>query len=111
MEGGNAAVVQRARSVVQAGIPVMGHIGLTPQSQSALGGYRVQGKTAKRVRRYIFSFIVTSRLSSVLQYTSDVERVMELYKLIYRHWSWSNKRNGFKMPDAFPSFSKPFRRL
>lgn len=33
------------RAIVTAGIPVMGHIGLTPQSQSKLGGYRIQGKT------------------------------------------------------------------
>lgn len=45
MEGG-AEIAPTIRAVVQAGIPVMGHIGLTPQSLSQLGGYRVQGKTA-----------------------------------------------------------------
>jgi 3-methyl-2-oxobutanoate hydroxymethyltransferase len=40
-------VVERARAIVRSGIPVMGHIGLTPQTANALGGYKAQGKTAK----------------------------------------------------------------
>jgi 3-methyl-2-oxobutanoate hydroxymethyltransferase len=40
--------VQRARAIVDAGIPVMGHVGLTPQTATALGGYRAQGRTAER---------------------------------------------------------------
>jgi 3-methyl-2-oxobutanoate hydroxymethyltransferase len=40
--------VERTRAIVGAGIPVMGHVGLTPQSASALGGYRSQGRTAAR---------------------------------------------------------------
>jgi 3-methyl-2-oxobutanoate hydroxymethyltransferase len=40
--------VERARALVGAGIPVMGHVGLTPQTATALGGYRSQGRTAAR---------------------------------------------------------------
>jgi 3-methyl-2-oxobutanoate hydroxymethyltransferase len=40
--------VQRARAIVDAGIPVMGHVGLTPQTATALGGYRAQGRTGEQ---------------------------------------------------------------
>ena len=40
--------VQRARAIVDSGIPVMGHVGLTPQTATALGGYRAQGRNAER---------------------------------------------------------------
>ena len=46
LEGGTDSVVEIVRTVVDAGIPVMGHIGLTPQSIYQLGGYRIQGRTA-----------------------------------------------------------------
>jgi 3-methyl-2-oxobutanoate hydroxymethyltransferase len=38
--------VERARAIIRAGIPVMGHVGLTPQTATALGGFKAQGKTA-----------------------------------------------------------------
>lgn len=44
---GAGRIVNIVRSVVDSGIPVMGHIGLTPQSIYQLGGYRVQGRTAE----------------------------------------------------------------
>ena len=45
LERGGASV-ERARAIVRAGIPVMGHVGLTPQTATALGGFKAQGKTA-----------------------------------------------------------------
>ncbi|MBM3933853.1 MAG: 3-methyl-2-oxobutanoate hydroxymethyltransferase [SAR202 cluster bacterium] len=46
LEGGRV-MAETVRRIVEVGIPVMGHIGLTPQSFNQLGGYKVQGKTAK----------------------------------------------------------------
>ncbi len=46
LEGGGATSVARARAIVSAGIPVMGHVGLTPQTSTALGGYKAQGRNA-----------------------------------------------------------------
>ena len=46
LEGG-ARSAETVRHLVEAGIPVMGHIGLTPQSVNQLGGFRVQGKTPR----------------------------------------------------------------
>lgn len=50
LEGG-VAIAGTVRRIVDAGIPVMGHIGLTPQSVHALGGYRVQGRSKAAARR------------------------------------------------------------
>ncbi len=44
LEGGNPRIAGTAQRIVEAGIPVMGHLGFTPQSVNALGGNRVQGR-------------------------------------------------------------------
>jgi 3-methyl-2-oxobutanoate hydroxymethyltransferase len=52
LEGGRQ-MASRVKAIADAGIPVMGHLGLTPQSVSALGGFKVQGKGADQAARII----------------------------------------------------------
>jgi 3-methyl-2-oxobutanoate hydroxymethyltransferase len=52
LEGAGPSV-SRARAIVNAGIPVMGHVGLTPQSATMLGGFKTQGKTSEAARKLV----------------------------------------------------------
>ena len=52
LEGGRQ-MASRLKAIADAGIPVMGHLGLTPQSVSALGGFKVQGKDAEQAARIV----------------------------------------------------------
>ncbi|MEW5960158.1 MAG: 3-methyl-2-oxobutanoate hydroxymethyltransferase [Chloroflexota bacterium] len=52
LEGG-AEMADRIAGIVKSGIPAMGHLGLTPQSVSALGGFRVQGRDALQAKKII----------------------------------------------------------
>ena len=76
LEGGRAAAI---RSITSAGIPVMGHLGLTPQSVNQLGGFRVQGKTATAAKRLVEDALILEEagcFSVVLE--SVPERLAEL---------------------------------
>jgi 3-methyl-2-oxobutanoate hydroxymethyltransferase len=46
-------MADRIQGIVNAGIPAMGHLGLTPQSVAALGGYKVQGRAARSAKKII----------------------------------------------------------
>jgi 3-methyl-2-oxobutanoate hydroxymethyltransferase len=50
---GAGPMLSRVRRIVESGIPVMGHIGLTPQSATMLGGFKTQGKTAAAARQLL----------------------------------------------------------
>jgi 3-methyl-2-oxobutanoate hydroxymethyltransferase len=52
LEGADA-MLPRVHAIVDAGIPVMGHIGLTPQSATMLGGFKAQGRTAAKAQRLV----------------------------------------------------------
>jgi len=52
LEGG-VTVAEKVRRIVDCGIPVMGHIGLTPQSINQLGGYKIQGKTPEAASKML----------------------------------------------------------
>jgi 3-methyl-2-oxobutanoate hydroxymethyltransferase len=52
LEGG-VTVAEKVGKIVDCGIPVMGHIGLTPQSINQLGGYKIQGKTPEAARKLL----------------------------------------------------------
>ena len=81
LEGGRerAAAI---RAIVEAGIPVMGHLGLTPQSVHQLGGFRAQGKTARAAQRLLedahlleeagcFSLVLESVPAQLAEYISQ----------------------------------------
>ena len=58
---GAGRTLTRISGIVEAGIPVMGHVGLTPQSATKLGGYKAQGRTASAARRLVAEAMALER--------------------------------------------------
>jgi 3-methyl-2-oxobutanoate hydroxymethyltransferase len=58
---GAGPMLQRVRAIVDAGIPVMGHVGLTPQSATMLGGFKAQGRTAAKAQRLVDDALALER--------------------------------------------------
>ena len=59
-------MLETIQKITRIGIPVMGHIGLTPQRQSSLGGYKLQGNTADKVSGFNFNCTVSYLLLNSL---------------------------------------------
>lgn len=57
LEGGEE-VLDKVRAIIRAQIPVMGHLGLTPQSINMLGGYKIQGKTEEQARKLLMDALM-----------------------------------------------------
>jgi 3-methyl-2-oxobutanoate hydroxymethyltransferase len=79
LEGG-VKVEEAVRAIVRAGIPVVGHIGLTPQTANMLGGYRVQGKTAAAARRILEDALLLEHAGVVMIVVECIP--VELAKLV-----------------------------
>jgi 3-methyl-2-oxobutanoate hydroxymethyltransferase len=62
---GAGPMVRRVRAIVEAGIPVIGHVGLTPQSAALLGGFKTQGKTAEAARALVAGALALEAAGSV----------------------------------------------
>ncbi len=65
LEGGGW-VAETAAAMVRAGIPTVGHLGLTPQTASSLGGYKVQGKTAAGARQIVDDALALERAGVIM---------------------------------------------
>lgn len=86
LERGNDTSVARARAITEAGIPVMGHVGLTPQTSTALGGYRAQGRSsddATRIAREALALQTAGCFAVVFeaipaQVTAELMQLMEI---------------------------------
>ncbi|MBC8081049.1 MAG: 3-methyl-2-oxobutanoate hydroxymethyltransferase [Gorillibacterium sp.] len=73
MEGGRE-IAKTVEAVVNAGVPVVGHVGLTPQSVHQLGGYRVQGKNSEQIRKLFDDVIALEQAGAfaiVLELVTD----------------------------------------
>ena len=76
LEGG-AAVVEQIKAITAAGIPVMGHLGLTPQSINAFGGNKVQGKSEEAAKRHNLPLLAQMPIAPKLAALVDAGRVEE----------------------------------
>lgn len=88
LEGGKE-IAETVKTIVRSGVPVIGHIGLTPQSVNQIGGYRIQGKDEQDAKRLIedakaleeagaFAIVlelVTEQVASIITSQSDIPTI------------------------------------
>jgi len=61
LEGASEIILQAIRRMTESGIPVMGHVGLTPQSIHKFGSYRARGRTPKRLNRFSAMLLIWNK--------------------------------------------------
>ena len=76
LEGCNEHILSVVKRCVESGIPVLGHLGLTPQLLNTLGGYKIQGKTVETIES-----ILESAKNTPLYLTSNAKSEMSLLNL------------------------------
>jgi 3-methyl-2-oxobutanoate hydroxymethyltransferase len=72
LEGGAPSRITAAKAIVEAGIAVMGHVGLTPQAISVLGGFRPQGKTVDSAVKVCHLSLFRYRVMACLGVLTDL---------------------------------------
>lgn len=92
LEGGAPSRITAAKAIVEAGIAVMGHVGLTPQAISVLGGFRPQGRNVDSAVKVLFFFpkIYEGRYGLF-----KIDSV-QMDQILYRLWRlpWLCKKQG-----------------
>ena len=104
LEGG-VAMVDTVRAITNAGIPVLGHIGLTPQSVSQLSGFRIQGRTGQSAYKLYQDALALQEAGCIAIVLELVPTLVARYisgKLKipdYRHWRRQRlRRSGAGFP-------------
>ncbi len=75
LEGG-VSVAEQIKAIVDAGIPVCGHIGLTPQSINAFGGFKVQGKTMETAKKIIEDAIAVEKAGAFMVVLEGIPKAL-----------------------------------
>jgi hypothetical protein len=93
LEGGSPSRIVAAKAIVEAGIAVIGHVGLTPQAISVLGGFRPQGRNvASAVKVYISILSCMVQLFLHFEQFLVILKRMSLCRLLRRHWLCRKRR-------------------
>ena len=102
LEGG-VRVTSRIRAIVDSGIPVMGHIGLTPQSSGQLGGFKAQGRDVKNARALIKDALAVEEAGAYALLVEAVPR--RLRPLSAASWKYRYTASGRGRQTASCSFA------
>ena len=83
LEGGSPSRITAAKAIIEAGIAVMGHVGLTPQAISVLGGFRPQGKNVSSAIKvhFYYSQVHLFETCTIFSYVTKRNLPLCIYRL------------------------------